>query len=443
MARAAKKKAEMTLEEKLAQALVPEEDQPYQVPENWGWVYFGALIELISGRDAALSECNNEGIGIPYILGASSIENNAFSIERWIKEPQVVSQRGDILLSVKGTIGKLYIQQEELINISRQIMAIRPCYAIQLQYAYLFLMSVCEELREAGNGLIPGISRKDILEKAFPFAPIPEQQRIVDRIENLFAKLDEAKEKAQAVVDGFEDRKAAILHKAFTGELIGLSNGGLIPLERIVEVIRIGPFGSALHKEDYVLGGVPVINPKHIVDQRIAPEEKVTVSEGKAEELSGYKLRAGDIIMGRRGEMGRSAPVSEKEEGWLCGTGSLILRLKDGYDAKFYSQIIASHSSVRYLEENCVGSTMKNLNEKVIKNLPVPNYSISEQARIVTILSNIHEKQQQAKEAAEQVIDQIDTMKKSILSRAFRGELGTNDPNDESAVELLKRTLSE
>ena len=285
------------------------------------------------------------------------------------------------------------------------------------------------------------VSSKTLQKMSVPFPPLPEQHRIVSRIESLFTKLDEAKEKAQAVVDGFELRKSAILHKAFTGELLGLSGSKTIPLEAIVGTIRIGPFGSVLHKEDYIAGGIPVINPKHITNQQIAPEGKVTISEEKALELAAYRLKTGDIIMGRRGEMGRSAPITEKENGWLCGTGSLIIRLQEGYIAAFYSQIIASHSSVQYLEENCVGSTMKNLNEKVIKSLPVPSYTKEQQEAIVAILNSFLEKEQQAKSAAEAVLTQIDSMKKAILVRAFRGELGTNDPSEEWAGELLKAML--
>ena len=194
MARGKKAAKERSPEEKLQQALVPVEEQPYPIPENWCWVKFSNIMELISGRDVALADCNSEGFGIPCILGASNIENNTFTIERWIEAPQVISKKGDILLSVKGTIGKLYIQQEEKINISRQIMAIRPTQILKNKLAYLFLQLICDELRIAGNGLIPGISRADILDKTFPFMPLPEQQRIVDRIESLFAKLDEAKD---------------------------------------------------------------------------------------------------------------------------------------------------------------------------------------------------------------------------------------------------------
>ncbi|MBQ9395690.1 MAG: restriction endonuclease subunit S, partial [Proteobacteria bacterium] len=229
---------------------VPAAEQPYQVPENWRWVRLGDIIKLISGRDASLSECNDIGIGIPYILGASNIENNKFMIERWIEKPIVVSNKGDILLSVKGTIGKLYIQTENEINISRQIMAIHPYDMRNTRYVYYFLSSICDKLKEAGNGLIPGVSRKDILDSIFPLPPLAEQQRIVDRIERLFAKLNEAREKAQAVVDGFENRKAAILHQAFTGELtkkwreergIGMDSWKLIKLYTIANAIDPQP----------------------------------------------------------------------------------------------------------------------------------------------------------------------------------------------------------
>ena len=252
-----------------ASPFVPVDEQPYPIPENWCWVRFSKIMELISGRDAALADCNSEGLGIPYILGASNIENDTFTIERWIEAPQVISKKGDILLSVKGTIGKLYIQQEEKVNISRQIMAIRPTQILKNKLAYLFLQSVSDELRAAGNGLIPGISRVDILDKIFPFMPLPEQQRIVDRIESLFAKLDEAKEKAQAVVDGFELRKSAILHKAFTGELtekwrkehgVGLDSWVYSPWGNLIMSIEAGKNWSAEGRppEDSEFGVVKV-----------------------------------------------------------------------------------------------------------------------------------------------------------------------------------------
>jgi type I restriction enzyme S subunit len=430
MARGKKAVKELSPEEKLQQALVPAEEQPYPIPENWCWIHLLASFE--NHTDSKKKVQNNKYLkngklavvdqGQELVGGYTDDENMAYSGEL----PVIIF--GDHTRCIKY-IDFPFSQGADGVK----VLSPKTFYDAR---AFFFALQSVE---------IPnmGYRRHYPLFPQFciPVPPLAEQHRIVSLIESLFAKLDEAKEKAQAVVDSFELRKSAILHMAFTGELAGISDGITTPLESIVEAIRIGPFGSALHKEDYITGGIPIVNPKHIINQQIMPENNVTITEEKADELTAYRLKTGDIIMGRRGEMGRSAPVTEKENGWLCGTGSLIIKLQDGYSGAFYSQIIASHSSIQYLEENCVGSTMKNLNEKVIKSLPVPDYTKEQQKIIVAILNSLLKKEQQAKESVEAVLDQIDTMKKVILARAFRGELGTNDPAEESAAELLKSTL--
>ena len=445
MARGKKKEKELTPEEKLQQALMPVEEQPYEVPDNWCWTSLIAACKdfIVPQRDKPkafdgdVPWCRIEDIEGKYLNCSLSNQNVSK------KTIDIMNLRvcpvGTVICSCSASLGVQAILTTECCT-NQTFIGLVCASILNNNYLYYYLRSLDQYWAQIGTGTtIKYISRKKFEQLKLPLPPLPEQQRIVERIESLFAKLDEAKEKAQAVVDGFEDRKAAILHKAFTGELIGLSNHNTVPLKSIADSIRIGPFGSALHKKDYIVGGIPVVNPKHIVNQQVVLDERTTVSKEKAEELCSYKLKKGDIVMGRRGEMGRSAPVTEEQDGWLCGTGSLIIRLQEGYDASFYSQIIASHSSIQYLEENCVGSTMNNLNEKIVKGMPVPNYSKEVQQQIVNILKNLFEKEQQVKEASEQVIDQIDLMKQSILARAFRGELGTNDPTDESAEELLKR----
>ena len=419
---------------------VPVEEQPYPIPKNWCWVRLKDVSEIIMGQSPIGSDTTDDSSYMPLIGGAADMGEIYPLATRYTKAPTKISKNGDLILCIRATLGKPIFSDGEYC-LGRGVSAIRPYIGTKEFYRYIFLTFEQYLYDNATGTTFAQVSSKTLQKMSVPFPPLPEQHRIVSRIESLFTKLDEAKEKAQAVVDGFELRKSAILHKAFTGELLGLSGSKTIPLEAIVGTIRIGPFGSVLHKEDYIAGGIPVINPKHITNQQIAPEGKVTISEEKALELAAYRLKTGDIIMGRRGEMGRSAPITEKENGWLCGTGSLIIRLQEGYIAAFYSQIIASHSSVQYLEENCVGSTMKNLNEKIIKSLPVPSYTKEQQEAIVAILNSFLEKEQQAKSAAEAVLTQIDSMKKAILVRAFRGELGTNDPSEEWAGELLKAML--
>lgn len=442
-----KKKETLTPENRLQAALVPESEQPYPVPENWCWTYLGCVSDVVTGGTPSKKHPEYYGGLFPFFkptdldFGRHVVEASEYLTDEGKMVSRIIPEQSTAVCCI-GSIGKCgFLEVEGTTN--QQINSAIPKFNPLFFYYYCNTHYFNEELWSKASATTISIVNKSKMESCvFPLPPLPEQQRIVDRIESLFAKLDEAKQRAQDALDSFETRKAAILHKAFTGELIGKHSTATTTLEEITTCIRIGPFGSALHKEDYILGGVPVVNPKHIVQQKIVPEEKTTVSVQKAEELSSYILQKNDIILGRRGDMGRSAPVTDLETGWLCGTGSMIIRLKSGYNAKFYSQIIASQASVRYLEENSVGSTMKNLNEKVVRLLPLPDFAVDEQLKIVHILDNLLAKEQQAKEAAEEVLEQIELIKKSILARAFRGELGTNDPSEESAVELLKQVSS-
>lgn len=189
------------------------------------------IIKLISGRDVSVNLCNDKSVGIPYILGASNIRDNKFYVERWIENPVVVSEKNDILLSVKGTIGKLYLQKEEKINISRQIMALRALNELNTHYLYYFLLKECERLKFEGNGLIPGISRKDILGLDIVVPTIEEQQEIVNILDKLLAKYNKIKD-LEKQLEQIELLKKAILAKAFRGEL-GTNN----PDEESAEVL--------------------------------------------------------------------------------------------------------------------------------------------------------------------------------------------------------------
>jgi len=147
--------------------------------------------------------------------------------------------------------------------------------------------------------------------------------------------------------------------------------------------ISTGPFGSALHQSDYILDGVPLVNPSHMVNDRIIPDRKVTISEDTANRLATYRMRAGDIAMARRGEVGRAAIVSMVEEGWLCGTGSFFVRFNDEIFRKYILLLLRSDSVRKYLAGEAVGTTMVNLNHGIIKKMPLAIPPLAEQHRIV------------------------------------------------------------
>ena len=147
--------------------------------------------------------------------------------------------------------------------------------------------------------------------------------------------------------------------------------------------VSTGPFGSMLHQSDYVLGGIPLVNPSHMIGGRIVPEAHVAVAESKAIELSNYRLRDGDIVMARRGEVGRTAVVTRNEDGWLCGTGSFVIRLASEAPRRFIVMLFRAASVRRYLGDEAVGTTMVNLNHGILNNMPVAIPSVAEQHRIV------------------------------------------------------------
>lgn len=250
--------------------------------------------------------------------------------------------------------------------------------------------------------------------------PVPsedEQKRIVAKIEELFSELDNGVETLKKTKQQLAVYRQAVLKEAFD------AHNETVEISSIVEDIRIGPFGTMLHKEDYISNGIPIINPQHIKNNEIVPSIKISISQEKADELGSYRLKTNDVIMGRRGEMGRTAAITAKEDGWICGTGSLRFRLKPEYDAVFYAQILSSPSVVHYLEEKATGTTMKNLNEEIVKHIPVPKITREQQF----IINNKLEATLSVCDSIEQTVDtalqQAEAMRQSILKKAFEGEL--------------------
>ena len=151
--------------------------------------------------------------------------------------------------------------------------------------------------------------------------------------------------------------------------------------------IKIGPFGSLLHKEDYIVGGHPLLNPSHIVDGRIYPDNKLTISDEKYKELSAYQLKTGDVVMGRRGEMDRCAVVSE--EGFLCGTGSILIRTKGDVTADYIQKTISFPSFKKTIEDMAVGQTMPNLNVPIVSSFEIIKPPIEVQDRYYALVEQV------------------------------------------------------
>ena len=214
-------------------------------------------------------------------------------------------------------------------------------------------------------------------------------------------------------------------------------------LSAIADNIQIGPFGSLLHKADYLTGGTPLVNPSHILFQRIEPDRSLTISADKLSQLSNYVMHENDIVIGRRGEMGRCAVVTAAESGWLCGTGSLFVRLISSMNPHFYSWVIASQRVKDFLAASSIGTTMRNLNEGIMHRVPVPVCSRIEQDEVFRESERQYSMLDHIEAAIDSEITKSATLRQSILKQAFAGQLVAQDPNDEPAFVLLDRLRAE
>lgn len=249
--------------------------------------------------------------------------------------------------------------------------------------------------------------------------PVPEQERIVARIEEMFSQLDAGVETLKKTKTQLAVYRQAVLKEAFST----MHSSTTVEIKEIVDDIRIGPFGTMLHKSDYIKGGVPVINPQHIKDGSVFPSDSVTITKKKAEELSLYRLKTNDIIMGRRGEMGRTAAITDVENDWICGTGSILFRLKPSFDAVFYAQLLSSPDVVHYLEEHATGTTMKNLNEDIVQHIPVPFITSEIQQKITMDIDSKLSACENIERVVDVTLQQAEAMRQSILKKAFEGRL--------------------
>ena len=229
-----------------------------------------------------------------------------------------------------------------------------------------------------------------------------------------------------------------------TSELPELPEGWIwASLSSIADLIQIGPFGSLLHKHDYITDGIPLINPTHIKDQKIEPNYNLSVGPIKMTELQNFVMKTDDIVIGRRGEMGRCAVVTDIENGWLCGTGSLFIRLTKGMNPYFYSWILSSKRVKDYLSEVSVGTTMQNLNQKILHSVPVPLCISDEQFEISNQLEVEYGRIDNQLNDLVSAFKSTETQRKNILKDAFSGKLVEQDPNDEPASVLLEKIKAE
>jgi type I restriction enzyme S subunit len=448
-----KKAAALTPEERLKQALVPVEEQPYKVPGNWCWTTVGIIATVVTGGTPRKKDPEYYGNEFPFFKpsdldsGRHVYVASEYLSDLGKKVARIVPAESTAVCCI-GSIGKSgFLEIEGTTN--QQINSAIPRFNPLYQYYYMNTVSFVNQLWSKSSATTISIVNKAKMESCyFPLAPLPEQQRIVDRIESLFAKLDEAKEKAQAVVDGFELRKSAILHKAFTGELtkewrqehsVKVETWKKVAMQDVCEKIACGktPTGHI-----YPTSDIPYLKVYNIVNDAIDFETtpQFIPREIHENKLKSSMLKPNDVIMNIVGPpLRKIAIVPDTYPEWNMNQAIVRFRPQKELYYRFLYYTLVNPETL----EDIISATrgvvgQANISVSQSRELLIMLPTMNEQLEIVRILDDLLSKEQQAKDAAEAVLDQIDTMKKAILARAFRGELGTNDPTEKSAVELLK-----
>ena len=441
MAKAKSKK--ITIED----ALVPVEEQPYEVPGNWCWTYLltGAA-ECIDGYRKPLNateRASREG-DIPYYGATGQVG--------WIDDYLTNEQL--ILLGEDGA-PFLDLMKDKAYIIDGKAWVNNHAHILKSHYGEVgnrFLMHYLNTFNY--HGYVNGTTRLKLTQASMntipvPLPPLPEQQRIVEQIESLFSKLNEVKEKAQEALESFEERRVAILHKAFEGELtlqwrtehgVDMNSWSDVPLKECGRWFGGGT--PTTSKKEYWEGGdIPWITSKDMKDRIIEDSLMHITMTGVDNSSANYCDEPAVLFVMRSGILRRVFPVcmvkrpfTVNQDLKACVPNGILQEYLYWYCTGFEKDI----------RDNCMksGTTVESVEAKKLFDYSIRVAGADEQKEIVNRIEAMLDKEAAAYEAAEEVIENVEIVKKSILAKAFRGELGTNDPAEESSIELLKQIIA-
>lgn len=461
-----KKKTALTIEERLQQALVPAEEQPYEVPENWVWVRLGAVCGFERGITFPSSAKQNErdDENIPCLRTANvqdELELNDLiyvnkkyyknNIDKLIRENDIIMSTANSR-ELAGKTSFVYKVEYPMI-FGGFVMALRANKLLsKFLFYYLRLEFLLGRFRGESTQTtnIANISSSVLGEYTFPLPPLSEQQRIVERIEELFAKLDEAKERLQEVADSFAVRKAAILHKAFTGELTKQWHRENGVSDESWEEKKLGEVGSWLgggtpstSREEYWENGNILWITSKDMKSAVIEDTLMKVNEiGVKNSSANYIEKPALLVVMRSGILRRTFPVAMVKKPFTVNQ-DLKAIIPDKDDLEFLYWMLLSNE--QRILDTCMknGTTVESINSNALKDLTFKCPTLPEQDEIVRLIDDLLARERKAQQATEQALASIELMKKSILARAFRGELSTNKASEASALELLKQVLAE
>ena len=358
-------------------------------------VRFSDVLNIINGKNQKQVENPN---GKYPIYGSGGIMGYADS---YICEPNTV------IIGRKGSINKPIYVEVPFWNVDTAFGLYADKSKLIPKYLYYF----CEKfdfdyLRTTVT--IPSLTKANLLDIEMQLPPLDEQYRIVGVLDKVCGLIV----KRQSQLNMLDELVKSRFIEMFGDPVANPHGFKRVTLSELAE-IKIGPFGSLLHKEDYIEGGHPLLNPSHIIDGKVAPDSKLTISDKKYAELEAYHLHVGDVIMGRRGEMGRCAVVPY--EGFLCGTGSLLIRVRGEVTADYIQKIISFPSFKKAIEDMAVGQTMPNLNVPIVSRFQIIKPPVEVQNSYYTFVKQTDKLEL----AVQKSLEKLEILKKSLMQQYF------------------------
>ena len=401
-----------------------------EVPEHWEVLSLRRVASLAYG-DSLAEEIRAEG-EVP-VFGSNG--RVGWHSESNTKEPLIIIGR-------KGSFGKITYSEKSGFCIDTTYF-IDPRYTqTNMRWLYYAMQPLGLDEISQDTG-VPGLSREKAYEKRLALPPATEQQAITTFLDRETAKIDTLIAKQERLIELLQEKRTALISHAVTKGInpdapmkdSGVEWLGEVPahwevyrLWSFVELIQTGPFGSQLHAEDYIDDGIPVINPANLKENKIVSDSTCCVSNSTADRLSRYRLFPGDIIFGRRGELGRCALIRKSEEGWLCGTGSLLIRTNVKRSIPEFLLRVLSEPGVKdYLSLMSVGATIDNLNTNILGNIRCPLPPINEQKAIALFLSKETIKFDTLITKARHTIDLLKERRTALISAAVTGKIDVRE----------------